>query len=413
MKKLTILIVSVFVLQGCTTSVKDEVASDYDFPTPVDTNTKPIERQVRQVSDLGGGLYISNDFPAARLNTVERVNDTLIAATVVSENYPVNNSPWYAFKAWANEDQKVYVQLNYKNARHRYFPKTSADGKSWAPLEESNNHMMESDSVFTFQIPVTEDTLWVSAQEIYDSKRVKEWSTELSKNSHVSLSSIGKSTDRRDLLFIDIDNGSKEEKDVIVIFSRQHPPEVTGFFAMQAYVKGILGSDRAEEFLEQFRILVYPLLNPDGVDMGHWRHNAGGIDLNRDWAYYRQPETRAIADHVVKTVAESGGKMMLGLDFHSTYNDVFYTQDKEKQPTPTTPWFREQWFENLEAELEGYKVNEKPLGLASPVTKGWFFTQFAAEGMTYEIGDKTPRDLIVKIGQITAESMIDILLDHE
>ena len=42
-------------------------------------------------------------------------------------------------------------------------------------------------------------------------------------------------------------------------------------------------------------VIVYPLMNPDGVDEGHWRHNTGGIDLNRDWAHYNQPETRQVA----------------------------------------------------------------------------------------------------------------------
>ena len=36
--------------------------------------------------------------------------------------------------------------------------------------------------------------------------------------------------------------------------------------------------------MEKFRVLAFPLMNPDGVDLGHWRHNAGGIDLNRDWS---------------------------------------------------------------------------------------------------------------------------------
>jgi hypothetical protein len=31
--------------------------------------------------------------------------------------------------------------------------------------------------------------------------------------------------------------------------------------------------------------------NPDGVDKGHWRLNDGGVDLNRDWGPFTQPET--------------------------------------------------------------------------------------------------------------------------
>ena len=34
--------------------------------------------------------------------------------------------------------------------------------------------------------------------------------------------------------------------------------------------------------------------NPDGVDSGYWRHNSNGVDLNRDWIEFTQPETKAI-----------------------------------------------------------------------------------------------------------------------
>ena len=66
--------------------------------------------------------------------------------------------------------------------------------------------------------------------------------------------------------------------------------------------------------------MVFPLMNPDGVDLGHWRHNAGGIDLNRDWALYRQPETRLVADFIVKEVKTQKSQLVLGLDFS------FYTK---------------------------------------------------------------------------------------
>ena len=215
----------------------------------------------------------------------------------------------------------------------------------------------------------------------------------------------------RSLVSLDLEGQAKRVR-VHPADARQHPPEVTGFFALQAFLEELIKSPLLDDFLDQYSILVYPLLNPDGVDMGHWRHNAGGVDLNRDWAYYRQPETRQVADHIVKMQYESGGKVMLGLDFHSTWEDVFYTQDKKEQLTPLTPWFREQWFAALEAGLPGYKVNEKPKGLATPVTKGWFYSQFKSEGMTYEIGDDTHRDTIQLIGKITSGAMMQILLDH-
>ncbi|HBQ61210.1 MAG TPA: hypothetical protein DD671_16725, partial [Balneolaceae bacterium] len=61
-------------------------------------------------------------------------------------------------------------------------------------------------------------------------------------------------------------------------------PEVTGYRSSLYFLEELASdSELAARFRQTFVIKAFPLLNPDGADMGHWRHNAGGIDLNRDW----------------------------------------------------------------------------------------------------------------------------------
>ena len=136
------------------------------------------------------------------------------------------------------------------------------------------------------KIDVSSDTLWVSAQEILDSGRISAWASDLAKSDKVTLTTIGESKAGRPLLHMDMNNGKTKKKDIIAVFSRQHPPEITGFKAMQSFLDELLVNNQSEAFFKQYRVVVYPLLNPDGVDLGHWRHNTGGIDLNRDWAFY-------------------------------------------------------------------------------------------------------------------------------
>ena len=74
----------------------------------------------------------------------------------------------------------------------------------------------------------------------------------------------------------------------MAIVGRQHPPEVTGSMALMEFVETIVGaSDLAKEFRQSFRTIVIPLMNPDGVAAGNWRHNLNGVDLNRDWGPFR------------------------------------------------------------------------------------------------------------------------------
>ena len=389
-----------------------EKVNENDFPDPVDTTDKLIQRQEKKQYAMDG-IYFDNRFAAARLNGVAKKNDSTFQLKVSPENKPINSSPWYAFKVHSENPANLFIELHYGEYKHRYHPKVSRDGNYWVAVDTSLFIYNQDSSSLTFPLSVSPDTTWVSAQEIFNTAHLNDWCEELSKHVSVSRHILGKSREGRDLHYIDINQGTKANKKLIVLMSRQHPPEVTGFFAMQSFVEAILQSEKTEEFLSQYRVLVYPMLNPDGVDMGHWRHNTGGVDLNRDWAYYRQEEIRQVASHLIKEVQDHGHMVALGLDFHSTYNDVYYTQSKNLLKTPTTSWFRDQWFARLEARIPGYKVNEKPSGLGKPVSKSWFYTQFGAEGMTYEIGDKTPRDSIHLIGKVAGEEMMNVLLAND
>ena len=56
------------------------------------------------------------------------------------------------------------------------------------------------------------------------------------------------------------------------------------------------------------------------------------------------------------------------------------------------------------------KIRESPSNVGAPVSKGWFLTQLNAEGIVYEVGDETPRDLIKKKGRTAAIEMMELLI---
>ena len=389
-------------------SCKVYQAQPYDFPRPVDTTTKPIEYQKKKVYDLSKhDIYASNLFDGARLNDFKHIKGELFQATISPENKPINKSPYYAFQIWSKSSKTIELELNYTYAKHRYEPKISRDGINWRILDKSKFRFSKDSTNAFLTLDISADTLWVAGQEVQNSTHVKNWCKAKATNKDAQLSSIGKSKLGKDLWVVDIHNGEIEKKDIIVIMSRQHPPEVTGYFAMQAFVDAILEETKLPtDFRKKYRILVFPLMNPDGVDLGHWRHNAGGIDPNRDWAYYNQPENRQIADYIVKTATENKSNVILGLDFHSTYYDVYYTNKGIPKHLPN---FKDYWLEGIHNAI-GEDINERDSNVGSPVSKGWFHTQFGAVGITYEIGDGTPRDYIKVKGKTSAVEMMELLI---
>ena len=271
---------------------------------------------------------------------------------------------------------------------------------------------IETNNKSILKVVVGNKSKIISGQELNSSSIVYEWVEELIKDKRdfVSFKKIGKTKLKRPFMVIDINKNEAKQKPTIVLITRQHPPEVTGYFAFQSFLSSILEeSDLSSKFLNRYRILAFPMMNPDGVDLGHWRHNSGGVDLNRDWSAYNQKEIKTTVDFISKTLRENKSNLILGLDFHSTYYDVFYT-NIERSST-SMPLFLDEWFLSLENSIPNYKVNEQPSTSMQPVSKGWFLNAHKAVGVVYEIGDNTPRDRIKVIGRESARSMMKIMIE--
>ena len=380
------------------------------FESPVDTRTKTIEQQLKTTYSLSEiGVHASNKFDGARLNGFKILNDSTAKVIITPENTPINNSPYYAFSIWSDYQRPFYLTFDYPEGfKHRYTPKLKRSGR-WSIIDSTK--IFKKDTIVTIKVELDRQPLTIAAQEIQSSRDVSNWYTPLIQNhSYAHKNSIGQSTLGRDLVVLDINKPSSRKKELVVLMTRQHPPEVTGYYAFQSFLETILdNSELSDTFLESYRVLAFPLMNPDGVDLGHWRHNAGGVDTNRDWSKYRQPEVRHAVGYVHDIMKREEMELVLGLDFHSTWYDVFYTNTKREETA--MPEFVDRWFLALENNIEDYKVNEQAGNSKKPVSKGWFLYGHNAVGITYEIGDATPKDNIEKFGSISSKEMMKLLIN--
>lgn len=390
-------------------------ATTYNFPVEVDTRTKVIALQKKQTWAFPEtGLTVDNEFDGARLNAIRQTNDTLYTVRIEPENEPINPSPWYAMRFRSDRDQTITVRLTYPpRVRHRYFPKVSTDRQTWTLADSSSVKIGEGQFTADVRLNLKADqTHYLAGQEIINSSDVADWLDDLNaRHQVVRPFSAGASKLGRSLPAFSISEGKPDARPTIVLLSRQHPPEVTGFLCLQAFLDGLLEHPRRDELLAKYQLLVYPLLNPDGVDLGHWRHTAGGIDSNRDWARYRQPEAHQIANGIVGLMKETKSRVVLGMDFHSTYKDVYYTHNDAVEPPTALPGFKDAWLAAIERGIGGsFRINEDPEKIGKPTTMSWFRTQFGAEGITYEIGDSTDRAFVRQKGLVSADALIEVLL---
>ena len=407
MKKLILLLFVLFI--SCkSTSVL--TPAKHEYARPVDTTPKPISNQKKGIYNFEG-LSVRNDFPSARLNSMTQENDSTYTANIWPENFPINPSPWYAFKLWSETVRTVYINLDYSNgAKHRYSPKLSKDGENWSLLDSTLVQRDTDSTSAQLKLQVGKDTLWLAAQEIQDHRRVGEWVQKMAQNELVNFNSAGKSIENRDLYHLNLSKGLNKDKPTVLVISRQHPPEVTGFLCMKAFIETIIEEGASNGFLEKYRVMVYPLMNPDGVDLGHYRHNTGGVDLNRDWSQYHQPEIEQVTSHMVRETTNNSNDVVLGLDFHSTYRDVYYTPHESIERK--IPEFTKAWLEKIRVAVGLEDINESPGKNLRPTSSAWFNRQFGATGITYEIGDDTPREFIKTKGVASARAMMELLLEE-
>ena len=349
-----------------------------------------------------GDLIFSNRFLTGRLNRIYQVNDSSFSIFIDPENRPVNASPWYAFKVWSKEPRNVYISLDYHPNKHRYHPKISRDDIHWENLE--GTILNKESTVSFFKLPVNRDTVTVSAQEIISSAASNEWADSLAGLPFMEKQVIGQSLMGKPI--VALNNTESDGKKIVIVISRQHPPEVTGYMAMQEFVESLTSSSElALKFRENYELIIVPMVNPDGVDEGNWRHNAAGVDLNRDWEFFVQPETRAVRDFILKKVSEQEAKVYFAFDFHSTWNDILYPN---LDTLSNFPGLTRQWVNNFQEEL-GVKLKVSPSSDTRNLSKNWFLRELKADGIIYEVGDGTPRDMIKRKGEVAAEVMMKIL----
>lgn len=271
------------------------------FENYINTENKIIKIQTKKTFELKDlKIYASNEFDGARLNNFEKLNDSVVVAYISPENSPINNSAYYAFSIWSKIPKTFYLLLKYpKGYSHRYRPKIKINNK-WSLIDTLNILTKESNTLIKLELSAIPQI--IAAQRIESSMDVSKWYKEkVKKNSNTLNTTVGKTALGKEIPVLFTNNNKHDKKDIIVLLTRQHPPETTGYYAFQYFIGKILEETRiSKKFLDKYQIIAFPIMNPDGVDLGHWRHNANGVDLNRDWSNYNQPEIKHAVNFIEK-----------------------------------------------------------------------------------------------------------------
>ena len=363
------------------------------------------------------GLFLLRaDFPGARMSGCEVLRPSEVRIDVRPEDGGrINPSPWYAFHVRASEAGagELLVRLRYGDHEHRYAPKVRRRGEAWQRLAEQQVEIEDGGALLRL-LPGTAG-MTVAAQEILDGAFYAAWRRQVAAAAGgAAWQEIGRSVAGRPIHALIVEPGAAN---YLLLIGRQHPPEVPGALALTRLVERLLERRRIAcperppecRFFRAHSLVVVPNLNPDGVAGGHWRHNLGQTDLNRDWGAFTQPETQAVRDLVARLEA-ARKRPRLVLDFHSTRRNVFYTQDAAAPTRP--PEFAARWLAAARQRDGVYEFEHAPRRLSDQGTaKNHFYRQFGVPSITFEVADEERRDLIETSAAAFADALLAVLAD--
>jgi len=355
-------------------------------------------------------VVFDNSFLGARLDSIVHQGANKYMAYINPAFEPVNQSPWFAFGVTANAEMDIEVILNYGEYKHRYIPKLSADRKSWKAINDDRIKEDTINGTALLSLKASPEKLYVAAQEIESSEDTYRWLDGIMHKHHFLKKSVAGQTVLNNDNYVVSTNDSL--KKAIVLLARQHPPEIPGgTIGFKVFYEELLGNTQvANDFREVFNIVAFPLVNPDGVDMGNWRHNANGNDLNRDWIEFSQPETKTVKNYV-ENLKSNGVVIEFALDFHTSYNGPYLlvldsiNELKTKRIIPN-------WINRIESNSE-FKVEARRRSQELPYCYNYFYNQIGCEAVTYEDGDEIDRAVIRERARVYARELMETLLMTE
>ncbi|KAL0053973.1 hypothetical protein WJX82_001877 [Trebouxia sp. C0006] len=149
---------------------------------------------------------------------------------------------------------------------------------------------------------------------------------------------------------------------VVFVTARVHPGETPASFVGHGLVDWLLGSSTlAVQLRRQVTIVVVPMLNPDGVFLGNYRTDAGGLDMNRLWSCASQHLEPALY-HVLQLLhryeADPAYSLDIFLDIHghSASRCGFLFCNPPSDPSPSALDRVNRLPQLLEGNMPGYSL---------------------------------------------------------
>ena len=143
-------------------------------------------------------LLVDANFTGGNFYNCQIVNENEVSVRIRPEDAPpINKSPWYSLRISPKRATETIIHFTFDDGYARYWPKSSHDGVNWAPIAEQFVAIPDGGTTMTVTIPLSQDPLWVSAQELLLPSYYHAWVRDMSRHPDVTTQVLGRSVEGR------------------------------------------------------------------------------------------------------------------------------------------------------------------------------------------------------------------------
>lgn len=278
-------------------------------------------------------IHISSSFDAGAIEVLSLADPQDIQLHIRRDNAS-DFAQWFYF--CLHGAAGTPVRLNFLNAGQCAYPKGWEGYRVVCSYDHQNWFRLDSDfdgQVLRTAFTPAGNSVYLAYFEPYSHERHLDLIGSAAASEHVTLERLGSTLDGRDMTLLQITSTRSAwplaQKKKVWLIARQHPGETMAEWFVEGFLERLLddADPTARVLLDQCVFYVVPNMNPDGAVRGNLRTNAGGANLNREWAepsLARSPEVYWVRQKMLEVGVD------LSLDAHGDeglpYNFVVGTE---------------------------------------------------------------------------------------
>lgn len=306
------------------------IAAASDFPAaPTPENytfdKTAVAQRAQKITVTVDGITFDSDYDNGSIQSVAAAGDGEFDLGLYTDQGVLGPyTYWFRFTMTGVAGRSITLNINHTQSPRPFIKVGEGEWRRTTSSEAPNTSTLmfdfgaeENEAEVAFFHPLGYEESFTETKAIADA------------SPYASHEVIGQSFQNRDMIMVTVDDAAfpDEGKHRVWVHSRAHAAEVTSTHVMLGWLEQITEDSQMGRTLRKNCIFnIVPLLNVDGVFLGHTRWDAQGEDPERQWCSVVLPEVANMKDQIDPFMA-GGNPIEVALNLHSTqgnYTDTFF-----------------------------------------------------------------------------------------